>query len=105
MQTNKDKQVTYKLLGLPTPSELKALYIKYEFDRNAIAKHLGITTTKLNRLKKDLLGNCELPSTSSYRRQFNEVQWFTTKYAEWTHVPKRPCKGNSTDMEVDNDGS
>lgn len=95
------KQVTHRLMGLPTPTELKALYIKYEFDRTKIATHLGITTTKLNAIKKDLLGNCTLPSTNSYRRQFNEVQWFTTKYAEWTHIPKRTCKGNSTDIEVD----
>ena len=103
MQTNESTQVTHKLMGLPSPKELKALYIRFEFDRTRIAAHLGITTARLNRLKKDLLGNCVLPSTNSYRRQFNEVQWFTTKYAEWAHIPKRECKGNSTDIEVSDD--
>lgn len=93
-------EVTNKLSGLPSAEELQALYIKFEFDRGRLSKHLGISKAQLNSMKKKLLGNCEMPSYPTYQRQFNEVQWYTTKYAEWTHIPKKECKGNSSDESI-----
>lgn len=90
-------EVTNKLTGLPTAEELKALYIKHDFDRKRLAKTLNMSQSQLLRLKKKLLGDCVMPSYPSYMRQYNEVQWYTTKFAEWTHIPKHVCKGNSTD--------
>lgn len=90
--------VTNKLTGRPTADELKALYIKFDFDRKRLAKHLNMSESTLLRFKNKMLGDCVLPSTSSYMRQFNEVQWYTTKFAEWTHIPKRQCKGNASDI-------
>jgi hypothetical protein len=88
--------VTNKLTGLPSAEELKKLYIEKEFDRNVIAHHLGMTGAQLNRFKKKVLGDCVLPSYPSYMRQYNEVNWYTGKHAEWTHVkPATRCKGNS----------
>ena len=89
-------EVTNKLTGLPTAEELKQLYIKKDFNRLEIAKHLGMSIGQLNRLKNKLLGNCSLPSYPSYMRQYNEVKWYTTKHASWTHVPPAiECKGES----------
>lgn len=89
-------EVTNKLTGLPTAEELKQLYIKKDFNRLEIAKHLGMSVGQLNRLKIKLLGNCTLPSYPSYMRQYNEVTWYTKKHASWTHVaPATDCKGES----------
>jgi hypothetical protein len=90
--------VTNKLKGLPTDEELKALYIRFNFDRKALAAHLGMTTQQLLTLKKQLLGNDTLPPSKSYVKHMYQHQWFTYWHAEWTHPPKsKQCVGNRND--------
>ena len=91
-------EVANKLTGLPTAEELKALYIRFDFDRKRLAEHLKISTIQLLRMKKQLLGNCTLPNTGTYKRHYADHQWYTRQYAEWAHPPKySKCFGNSTD--------
>jgi folate-dependent tRNA-U54 methylase TrmFO/GidA len=82
-------EVANKLKGLPTRASLKKAYLQYDFDRKRVAEHFNINTDQLNRYKKKLLGEALLPTHASYVRQWNEVQWFTGCFPEWTHVAKR----------------
>lgn len=81
-------EVANHLKGLPTRETLKAAYLKYDFDRPKVAEHFRITVAQLNRIKKALLGDAELPPGPTYVRQWNEVKWYTGKFPEWTHIPR-----------------
>lgn len=79
-------EVANKLKGLPTRESLKEAYLQFNFDRKAVADHFHISVARLNAIKKKLLGPDDLPSSPSYIRQWNEVNWYTRAFPKWTHI-------------------